>query len=187
MAKSRSIRVSIINSAKVARLTWEQEAWWHRLLLIADDWGSMELDSEELKVRALGRRAGEVPGEAWQGFLKRIKELGLIRVYETDPPDGKLYANIVNYEQTMKYGRRAEVPMCPMLTESELRAAERGKKNPSFKAFMAAVAESAAGVEITEKRRKKIREYFDSMRTGDSWAEKWKEVAKEVARTMGEV
>lgn len=180
MAKARLIRTSILNSRKVAELTWEQEAWWHRLLLVPDDMGLMELDPAVLKVAALGRRASEVPDEVWKDFLKRAQEVELLKEYEPAPPDGIIYAQIINYGQRMPRGNIADFPLPPNMTEAEKAAMLPVTKNPSWKQFKRAIEEELERP-MNNREEAQANAHFKKNK-GKSWGATWRAEATDLAR-----
>ncbi len=96
MAKSRSIRRGFIDSEKVNTLSWEAECTFHRLLLVADDYGVFDARPKYLLTQLFGMKMEAVSLESLKRSLQECERSGLIRLYSID---GKPYLHIRNYGQ----------------------------------------------------------------------------------------
>lgn len=97
MAGSRMIRKSFVDSDRVSSLgTWFDECVYHRLLLVADDFGFYDARPAYLRAQLFGTKLDKVREADVSRALLECERAGLIRFYEVD---GKRYLEILRYGQ----------------------------------------------------------------------------------------
>lgn len=106
MATSRMIREGFLDSEKVAALSWRTECFFHRLLLVADDYGLFDARPTVLRTRLFPLHLDKVSNQDIQDCLHETEEAGLVRAYCVG---GKDYVQIINFGQ-----RRQSKPKFPL-------------------------------------------------------------------------
>lgn len=106
MATSRIIRRGFVDSDRVNRLDWFSECLYHRLLLVADDYGLFDARIPYLKTQLFGMKPNPVRDADLQRALASVESAGLVRTYAVD---GKPYVQILDYGQ-----RKLSKPKCPL-------------------------------------------------------------------------
>lgn len=106
MATSRLIRRGFVDSDRVNRLDWFSECLYHRLLLVADDYGLFDARIPYLKTQLFGMKPNPVRDADLQRALASVESAGLVRTYAVD---GKPYVQILDYGQ-----RKLSKPKCPL-------------------------------------------------------------------------
>lgn len=106
MATSRMIREGFLDSEKVAALSWRTECFFHRLLLVADDYGLFDARPTVLRTRLFPLHLDKVSNQDIQDCLHETEEAGLVRAYCVR---GKDYVQIINFGQ-----RRQSKPKFPL-------------------------------------------------------------------------
>lgn len=106
MATSRMIREGFLDSEKVAALSWRTECFFHRLLLVADDYGLFDARPMVLRTRLFPLHLDKVSNQDIQDCLHETEGAGLVRVYCVG---GKDYVQIINFGQ-----RRQSKPRFPL-------------------------------------------------------------------------
>ncbi len=76
----RIITEEYLMSDKVNRLSWEEEAFFHRLLQAADDYGRYYASPTRL-INILPRRRGCISTQDIEKLLSACVRVGLVRVY----------------------------------------------------------------------------------------------------------
>lgn len=99
MANSRVIRKGFVDSDRVNGLSWFAECLFHRLLLVADDFGFYDARVPYLKSQLFGMKPDPVRDADIQRALASVEGAGLIRIYSVD---GKPYLQILNYGQRLQ-------------------------------------------------------------------------------------
>lgn len=99
MAESRVIRKSFIDSDRVNGLGWFAECVYHRLLLVADDYGLYDARPAYLRSQLFGMKLEAVREADLQRALTEVERAGLVRFYTVD---GKPYMWLVNYGQRVQ-------------------------------------------------------------------------------------
>lgn len=105
MATSRLIRKGFVDSDRVNRLDWFSECLYHRLLLVADDYGLFDARIPYLKTQLFGMKPNPVRDADLQRALASVESAGLVRTYAVD---GKPYVQILDYGQKVR-----SKPKCP--------------------------------------------------------------------------
>lgn len=106
MAASRIIREGFVDSEKVSALSWRAECFYHRLLLVADDYGLFDARPTILRTRLFPMHLDKVSNQDIQGCLREAEDAGLVRIYCVK---GKDYVQIINFGQ-----RRQSKPKFPL-------------------------------------------------------------------------
>jgi len=106
MATSRMIREGFLDSEKVAALSWRTECFFHRLLLVADDYGLFDARPTVLRTRLFPMHLDKVSNQDIQDCLHETEAAGLVRAYCVG---GKDYVQIINFGQ-----RRQSKPKFPL-------------------------------------------------------------------------
>lgn len=97
MAGSRMIRKGFVDSDRVSRLdSWFTECFYHRLLLVADDYGFYDARPAYLRAQLFCTKLDKVREADVSRALLECERAGLIRFYEVD---GKPYLEILRYGQ----------------------------------------------------------------------------------------
>lgn len=99
MATSRIIRRGFVDSDRVNRLDWFSECLYHRLLLVADDYGLFDARIPYLKTQLFGMKPNPVRDADLQRALASVESAGLVRTYAVD---GKPYVQILDYGQKVR-------------------------------------------------------------------------------------
>lgn len=106
------IREGFLDSEKVAALSWRTECFFHRLLLVADDYGLFDARPTVLRTRLFPLHLDKVSNQDIQDCLHETEAAGLVRAYCVG---GKDYVQIINFGQ-----RRQSKPKFPLpLDDSE--------------------------------------------------------------------
>lgn len=100
------IREGFLDSEKVAALSWRTECFFHRILLVADDYGLFDARPTVLRTRLFPLHLDKVSNQDIQDCLHETEEAGLVRVYCVG---GKDYVQIINFGQ-----RRQSKPKFPL-------------------------------------------------------------------------
>lgn len=100
------IREGFLDSEKVAALSWRTECFFHRLLLVADDYGLFDARPTVLRTRLFPMHLDKVSNQDIQDCLHETEEAGLVRAYCVG---GKDYVQIINFGQ-----RRQSKPRFPL-------------------------------------------------------------------------
>ena len=106
MATSRMIREGFLDSEKVAALSWRTECFFHRLLLVADDYGLFDARPTVLRTRLFPLHLDKVSNQDIQDCLHETEEAGLVRAYCVGGQD---YVQSINFGQ-----RRQSKPKFPL-------------------------------------------------------------------------
>ena len=97
MAGSRMVRKGFVDSDRVSRLeSWFTECFYHRLLLVADDFGFYDARPAYLRAQLFCTKLDKVREADVSRALLECERAGLIRFYEVD---SKLYLEILRYGQ----------------------------------------------------------------------------------------
>ena len=97
MAGSRMIRKGFVDSDRVSDLgTWFDECFYHRLLLVADDFGLFDARPSYLRAQLFCTKLDKVREADVSRALLECERAGLVRLYEVD---GKRYLEIAQYGQ----------------------------------------------------------------------------------------
>ncbi len=112
----------ICRSQKLARVSFEAECCWYRLLVLTDDNGNIERDLDVIRSHGFVKRA--VTNEQIDNWLRELTEVrsegngehGLVAEYEVS---GKRYLHIANFEefQVIARGKYPHIE-CPPHPES---------------------------------------------------------------------
>lgn len=118
MGRYRRMYEAWIFGKRVNALSWEAEAFFLRVNLIADDYGNFPADPFILIAKAAGLR--QVTPEEVTGWVKEMEHKGLIRLYLVDGSDW--YGHILSFTKTQpptgaprgaSLGRKRFVPESP--------------------------------------------------------------------------
>lgn len=96
MAGSRIIRKGFLDSDRVSKLGWFAECVYHRLLLVADDYGLFDARPTYLRAILFSTALEKVREADVSRALLDCESAGLIRFYEADD---KRYLQILRYGQ----------------------------------------------------------------------------------------
>lgn len=97
MAGSRMVRKGFVDSDRVSRLeSWFTECFFHRLLLVADDFGFYDARPAYLRAQLFCTKLDKVREADVSRALLECERAGLIRFYEVD---SKPYLEILRYGQ----------------------------------------------------------------------------------------
>lgn len=100
------IREGFLDSEKVAALSWRTECFFHRLLLVADDYGLFDARPTVLRTRLFPLHLDKISNQDIQDCLHETEAAGLVRAYCVG---GKDYVQIINFGQ-----RRQSKPKFPL-------------------------------------------------------------------------
>jgi len=98
---NRILRAKLLTSRTVASLSAEGERHYIRLLLIADDFGRFEADTEVLRGRLYPMLQEPLTNELVESWTRSLVDAGLIRIYRPDSEERK-YGFFVNW---LKYNK----------------------------------------------------------------------------------
>lgn len=127
----RVARASIIGSEKLAQVSDQAALLYDRLILIADDFGLVDMSPVSLRLRAVPGRDSFTLERVAQCCLE-LARVGLIRPYDSD---GKQLGAIQKWDQT-RWAKKPKLPMPPWGEEHitgghiALRAREPAKEAP---------------------------------------------------------
>ena len=97
MAGSRMIRKGFVDSDRVSGLdSWFTECFFHRLLLVADDYGFYDARPAYLRAQLFSTKLDKVREADVSRALLECERAGLVRLYEVD---SKRYLEILRYGQ----------------------------------------------------------------------------------------
>lgn len=115
MADSRIIRKGFIDSDRVNTLSWFEECLYHRLLLVADDYGLYDARPTFLRSMLFGMKLDAVREADIQRALTAVESAGLVRFYTAA---GKPYLQLLNYGQRVQ--SKARFPLPPDMNPPQL-------------------------------------------------------------------
>lgn len=120
MAETRVIRKGFVDSDKVNSLSWFAECLYHRLLLVADDYGLFDARLAYLRSQLFGLKLDAVREADLQRALADVERAGLVRFYHVD---GKPFLQLLNYGQRTQSQPRFPLP--PDMASAEVRGGSR--------------------------------------------------------------
>jgi hypothetical protein len=101
---------------RINRLSLQAEAWFWRILVTVDDFGNGHADPELCHAKTAGRRLSKITPKQVSGWLREMKEAGLIEFYEAK---GEPYLHVVGFEDSQPAGRNGKrIKRFPSLGES---------------------------------------------------------------------
>src|SRR6185369_944715 len=101
---------------RINRLSLQAEAWFWRILVTVDDFGNGHADPDLCHAKTAGRRLSKISAKQVSGWLREMKEAGLIEFYEAK---GEPYLHIVGFEDSQPAGRNGKrIKRFPSLSES---------------------------------------------------------------------
>lgn len=108
----RRIYSGFVSNPKVNRLSWQAEAWFWRLVVLADDYGNHPANWRHLA--AVASPVREIGAAEAQSLTESIVEARLANLYEAD---GQRYLHIIGFTERQpanKNGRRIQrFPLSP--------------------------------------------------------------------------
>lgn len=107
MADCRVIRKGFVDSDRVNTLSWFAECVYHRLLLVADDYGLYDARTAYLRSQLFGLKLDAVREADLQRALADVERAGLVRFYSVE---GKPYLQLLNYGQRTQSKPRFPLP-----------------------------------------------------------------------------
>lgn len=107
MADCRVIRKGFVDSDRVNSLSWFAECLYHRLLLVADDYGLFDARLPFLRSQLFGLKLDAVREADLQRALADVERAGLVRFYSVE---GKPYLQLLNYGQRTQSKPRFPLP-----------------------------------------------------------------------------
>lgn len=107
MAETRLIRRGFVDSDKVNSLSWFAECVYHRLLLVADDYGLFDARLPFLRSQLFGLKLDAVREADLQRALADVERAGLVRFYSVE---GKPFLQLLNYGQRTQSKPRFPLP-----------------------------------------------------------------------------
>lgn len=102
----RMVYAGIVNSRRMAQLTWFQRDFFRSLIHAADGHGRFEADAVLLRSVLYGVLSHKVSVRDVQEAMTRCHQLGLVKLYQVE---GRGYGKVINYRQTLAK-RRALYP-----------------------------------------------------------------------------
>jgi len=121
----KRIYAGFIKSHKVNQLSIGGEAWFWRVLAVADDFGNTHAEPLLVHQATVGRRTG-VTAEMIAGWLEEMHEVGLIQFYADE--SGDKYLHIIGHEELQPAGKNGKrVKRFPIPDESKII-----QSNPDF-------------------------------------------------------
>lgn len=104
---NRIIKESICASEEIDALTDQQEVFFYRLMVVADDYGLMDARPAMLKAKCYPLKSIDI--NCIQAMLAALQTLDLIRMYSVE---GKRYLQITNWAKHQQIrAKRAKYPM----------------------------------------------------------------------------
>lgn len=111
----RRIYDGFISGRRINSVSIEAEAWFWRLLVIADDFGNLPGEDVLVYTRTAGRRVGSVTIEDVSGWVRELVSAGLLATYESGKDQ---YLHVVGFIATQAAGingrRVRRYPASPM-------------------------------------------------------------------------
>ena len=107
MAETRVIRRGFVDSDRVNSLSWFAECLYHRLLLVADDYGLFDARLPFLRSQLFGLKLDAVREADLQRALADVERAGLVRFYSVE---GKPYLQLLHYGQRTQSAPRFPLP-----------------------------------------------------------------------------
>lgn len=108
---NRILKESITTSSTVDQLTAEEERFFCRLIVVADDYGRMDARSTVLRARCFPLKLNRVSDRAVGRWLRRLGEVELVRLYCVD---GAPYLEFVTWpEHQQVRAKRSRYPGPP--------------------------------------------------------------------------
>jgi hypothetical protein len=102
----RMVYAGIVNSRRMAQLSWFQRDFFRNLIHAADGHGRFEADAVMLRAVLYGLLSHKVTVRDVQEAMTRCHAIGLVKLYTVD---GRGYGKVINYRQTLAK-RRALYP-----------------------------------------------------------------------------
>jgi hypothetical protein len=125
---NRILKESITTSESLSKLTAEEERHFHRCLVLADDFGCLQMHSMVVRAKAYSRMLDTVTTDNVDVWNKALASHGLIHLYEAD---GELYGHFVKWSkhQTIRAKRsKHPTPPCEYNCDHLQAAACNGKQ-----------------------------------------------------------
>lgn len=108
---NRILKESITTSETIDMLTAEAECTFHRLLVVADDFGRFDARAPMLIARLYPLRVGAVSTEQINSWLDELERAGLVRLYQVDD---QRYGEIITWEKHQRIrNKRSRFPAPP--------------------------------------------------------------------------
>lgn len=120
MADCRVIRKGFVDSDKVNSLSWFAECVYHRLLLVADDYGLYDARLAYLRSQLFGLKLDAVREADLQRALADVERAGLVRFYSVE---GKPYLQLLNYGQRTQ--SKPRFPLPPDMAPADVHSGSR--------------------------------------------------------------
>jgi len=103
---SRLLKEGICDSAKIDALSAEEEVFFYRLLVVADDFGRMDARPAILRARCFPLKE-TLSASKVESWLKSLNSVGLLARYEVD---GKPFLQIGNWDQRQRSSSKYPPP-----------------------------------------------------------------------------
>lgn len=104
---NRLLREGVVDSPKIDRLTPEEEVFYYRLLVVADDFGRMDARPAILRARCFPLKETLSTGKV-SGWLDAMWRAAVIGRYEVD---GQPYIQILKWEQRVRSAGKYPPPL----------------------------------------------------------------------------
>lgn len=98
---NRVIREGLLDSDRIGRLTAEEERFYVRLLLVADDFGRFDGRLSVIKSRCFPI-LDSISLTMVRAWLSKCQDAGLVKIYEVS---GKPYLELIDYNQRLRQKR----------------------------------------------------------------------------------
>lgn len=115
---SKIIRDSIVRSKSLRRCTFESEKMWPRFLLLCDDHGCFEIDTEVIRGAIFPRRMKEVSEKNIEKWLKEYAENGMLFRWKQKEKEFGFYLN--HEEHCVSFASRRHKRQTPEPPKEEL-------------------------------------------------------------------
>ena len=113
----RRIRDGLVTSSPFNALTWREQSFFVRLMLIADDYGCYHADPIVLRAHLYPRLLDRVSTADVASMLAACERAGLVSTYDAD---GQKYVLVHKFKQAIRTARKYPEPP-PDLSASHLR------------------------------------------------------------------
>jgi hypothetical protein len=100
----RRIYAGFLKNKKINSVSWMAEAWFWRLVVLADDYGNIDGDMRWLTVNAAPKR--EVDTKQAKILTDELRSAGLIMFYQVDGDDFINIPGFIDRQPANKNGRR---------------------------------------------------------------------------------
>lgn len=110
---NRIIKETICTSEEIDALTVDQECFFYRLMVVVDDFGTMDARPAILKARCYPLKS--IDNNCVQALLLALRDVGLVQIYEVD---GRPYLHVKNWAKHQQIrAKTSKYPMPPIAVD----------------------------------------------------------------------